>query len=125
MEGETIKTFRDLYCWKEGHKLVLMIYKMTDDFPKKKMFGLSSQMQRAAVSITSNIAEGFSRQTNKDKLHFYTMSQGSFTELQNELLIAKDINYISDSLFKIAAGQTVVVNKLINGLKKYLRNQTD
>ncbi len=86
------------------------------------MFGLSSQMQRAAASITSNIAEGFSRQTDKDKLHFYTMSQGSLTELQNELLIAKDVDYISVAVFKEAAEQTVVVNKLLNGLKKYLQN---
>ncbi len=62
-----IKSFTDLYAWKEGHKLVLMIYKITEKFPQKEMFGLISQMRRSAVSITSNTAEGFSRNTNKDK----------------------------------------------------------
>lgn len=83
MAGLKIKSFTDLQAWKEGHKLVLLIYEMTDDFPKKEVYALASQMQRAAVSFTSNIAEGFSRQTDKDKSHFYIMALGSTTELQN------------------------------------------
>lgn len=70
MDGESkdkIRTFSDLNAWKEGHKLVLEIYRITEKFPNKEQFGLISQMRRAAVSITSNIAEGFSRNTSKDK----------------------------------------------------------
>ncbi len=113
-----IKSFIDLYTWKEGHKLVLMIYNATDNFPQKEVFGLVSQMRRCAVSITSNIAEGFSRSTNKDKYQFYSIAQGSLTELQNQLLIARDVGFLNTEKFQEIAKQTVVVNKLINGLKR-------
>ena len=113
-----IKSFTDLNAWKEGHKLVLSIYKVSDDFPSKEMFGLISQMRRAAISITSNIAEGFSRNTSKDKCQFYLIAQGSLTELQNQLLISRDIGYLNNESFHEIANQTVIVNKLINGLKK-------
>lgn len=113
-----IKSFTDLNAWKEGHKLVLSIYKETDKFPQKEMFGLVSQMRRCVVSITSNISEGFSRSTNKNKYQFYQIAQGSLTELQNQLVIARDINYLKENDFQKIAEQTILVNKLINGLKK-------
>ena len=83
MENEKlkIKSFTDLNAWKEGHKLVLIIYRVTEKFPRKEIFGLISQMKRCAISITSNIAEGFSRNTNKDKYQFYCMSQGVFDRI--------------------------------------------
>jgi four helix bundle protein len=74
---EKIRSFRDLDVWKEGHKLVLEIYKITKNFPKEEMFGLSNQLKRAAVSITSNIAEGFSRKSLKEKIQFYSMAKAS------------------------------------------------
>lgn len=118
LDEPKIKSFTDLYAWKEGHRLVLMIYKMTEDFPKREVFGLTSQLRRSAVSVTSNIAEGFSRNTNKDKYQFYIIAQGSLTELQNQLLVARDIGYIKNGEFKIVADQTVTTNKLLNGLKR-------
>jgi four helix bundle protein len=77
-KGEKKKVVRitDLDAWKEGHKLVLFVYRSTKDFPKEEMFELVSQMRRSTVSITSNIAEGFSRRSFKDKLHFYVIAQG-------------------------------------------------
>lgn len=111
-----IKSFTDLDSWKEGHKLVLMIYRITRSFPKEELFALMSQVRRAVVSITSNIAEGFSRQTYKDKIQFYAIALGSVTELQNQILIAKDVGYISEQEFQEAANQSIVVNKLINGM---------
>lgn len=113
-----IQKFTDLDAWKEGHQLVLMIYKITKFFPKEEMFGLVSQMRRSAISITSNIAEGFSRQSYKEKIQFYSIAQGSVTELQNQLLIAKDIGYISESKFQQIAEKTIIVHKLITGLIK-------
>ena len=113
-----IKSFTDLNTWKEAHQLALMIYKITEDFPKKEMFGLTSQLRRAAVSITSNIAEGFSRQSYKEKIHFYHIAQGSNTELQSQLLIARDINYLAPEEFSKSAKQSVEVHKLLNGLIK-------
>ncbi len=70
MEGNKIKSFTGLNAWKEGHKLVLLIYKETGNFPDKEIFGLVSQMRRCVVSVTSNIAEGFSRSTSKVKIIF-------------------------------------------------------
>jgi four helix bundle protein len=117
---DKIRSFTDLIAWQEGHKLVLTIYKITKAFPKEELFGLVSQVRRCAVSITSNIAEGFSRRSEKDKINFYHISLGSLTELQNQLLIARDLKYITNADFEMSANQTVTVSKLINGLKKAL-----
>ncbi len=113
-----IQSFTDLHAWQEGHRLVLSIYKLTKSFPSEERFGLSDQMRRCCVSITSNIAEGFSRKSKKEKAQFLYMALGSVTELQNQLLIARDIGYLSKDLFKELGEKTVVVSKLTNGLIK-------
>ena len=118
MENTKIKSFTDLNAWKEGHQLVLCIYKITKSFPKDEMFGLTNQMRRCVVSITSNIAEGFSRQSYKEKLQFYSIALGSTTELQNQLIVARDVSYISKEKFQEIAQQTIKVHKIINGLIK-------
>jgi len=115
-----IQSFTDLVAWKEGHQLVLMIYQITSKFPKRETYGLVSQMQRCAVSITSNIAEGFSRQGKKEKKQFYSTAKGSLTELQNQLLIARDVGYINANQFELIANQTIKVSRLLTGLKKSL-----
>lgn len=118
-ESGKIKSFTDLHVWQEGHKLVLVIYTVTKSFPKEEQFGLTNQLRRACVSVTSNIiAEGFSRGSYKEKLQFYSMALGSLTEVQNQLLIAKDIVYISKDQFDSLAQQTIVINKLLNGIIK-------
>jgi four helix bundle protein len=118
---EKIRSFRDLDAWKEGHRLVLEIYKMTKSFPKEEMFGLSNQLRRSAVSITSNIAEGFSRKSLKEKIQFYSMAKASNTELQNQLLIARDVGYLNEEKFKQLEEQSIRVNKLISGLIRYCK----
>lgn len=121
-----IESFKDLVTWQESHKLVLMIYKMTKSWPREEMFGLTSQIRRAAVSISSNIAEGFSRNSFKDKCNFYFISVGSLTELQNQSLIARDISYLNLNDFNLLEQQSTQVSKLINGLikktKEFIRN---
>lgn len=119
----TIKSFTDLHSWKEAHKLVLMIYKATKTFPKEEIYALIDQMHRCAISISSNIAEGFSRASSKEKIQFYSIARGSLTELQNQLLIAKDVGYLEKTLFKEIAIQSVTVHKLINGLIKSARTK--
>lgn len=115
-ERAKIRNFTDLDVWKEGHKLVLMIYQLTQHFPKTEMFGLISQMRRCAVSITSNIAEGFGRQSYKEKVQFYNTTPGSVTELQNQLIVSKDVGFINDKvIFQNTLDQTVKVHKIING----------
>lgn len=113
-----IQYFTDLHVWQQGHILVLEIYRITKDFPKEEQFGLTNQLRRAVVSITSNIAEGFSRNSYKEKLQFYTMALGSLTEVQNQLLIGKDLKYIKEDEFIKLTEQTITVHKILNGLIK-------
>lgn len=120
---DKIKSFTDLIAWKEAHQLVLAVYKITDSFPSKETYSLIDQMRRCAISITSNIAEGFSRQSKKEKLQFYYTSKGSLTELQNQLLIARDVGYLKKEDFNLIAQRTVQVNKLIGGLVKSIRTR--
>lgn len=123
--NKKIKTFTDLNTWKEGHKLVLMIYKMTRAFPREERYSLVNQMRRAAISITSNIAEGFSRQSYSEKVQFYSMAQGSLTELQNQLLVARDVGYLGEKDFKNLVRVAVDVHKLLNGLIKKSKSIRD
>lgn len=111
-----MKSFTDLKAWQKSHQLALSIYKLTDNFPPSEQFGLSSQMRRAAVSVCSNLAEGFGRSSSKDKEHFYTMSGGSLYELKSQSLLAKDLSYISGKEFALLADQLNQTHKLINGL---------
>lgn len=113
-----IKSFTDLNAWKQAHLLVLEIYKLTKKFPKEEQFGLVNQLRRAVVSITSNISEGFSRGSYKEKSQFYSMALGSLTEVQNQLIIARDLGYITKAEFISLADQTIMVSKLLNGLIK-------
>ncbi len=115
-----IKSFTDLDAWKKAHELVLSIYKITKYFPHEERFGLTNQVRRSAVSVSSNIAEGFSRHTSLEKKHFYYLSLGSLTEVQNQILIARDVKFIPPSDFQEIAGQTIIVSKLLNSLIKYL-----
>lgn len=121
--GEKIRSFTDLTAWKEAHKLALLIYELTELFPQKEIHALTNQMRRCAISISSNIAEGFSRQTKKEKIQFYYTAKGSLTELQNQLLISRDVKYITKEAFNNVAQQTVVVSRLITGLIRSIKNR--
>ena len=120
MNNETakIRSFTDLNAWKEGHKLVLEVYKLTQKFPREEQFGLTNQLRRAVVSFTSNIAEGFSRNSYKEKTQFYSMALGSLTEVQNQLIVARDIGYLSKEEFNKIAETAVIISKITNGLIK-------
>lgn len=120
----TIQSFTGLKAWQESHNLVLMIYIATKQFPPREQFGLTQQIQRAAVSISSNIAEGFSKTSPKEKAQFYRISLASLTEVQNQILIARDIQYLEKVDFNKIVEQTVLVSKLINGLIKSMKART-
>ncbi len=116
MKNGKINTFTDLIVWKEGHLLVLSIYGITKLFPKEETYSIVDQMRRASSSITANIAEGFGRQTYREKVQFFYISKGSLAELNNFLLIAKDLHYINEKTFSEISEQAVVVEKLLQGL---------
>ncbi|HVS91120.1 MAG TPA: four helix bundle protein [Mucilaginibacter sp.] len=91
--------FKDLLLWQESHQLVLKIYKLSEDFPKSEMFGITSQLRRAAVSMPCNIAEGCGRYTPKDFANFLQIALGSTNETDYLTLLAKDLNYLSADKF--------------------------
>ncbi len=115
---DKIQKFTDLVAWKEGHKLVLLTYKATGGFPKQESFALTDQVRRAVTSITSNVAEGFSKKTAKEKIQFYHTALGSLNESQSQIITARDLGYINAESFKIIDELSVGVSKLINGLIK-------
>ncbi|MBI4426308.1 MAG: four helix bundle protein [Candidatus Kerfeldbacteria bacterium] len=117
-----VVTFTDLMAWKQGHALALKIYQITKDFPNREKFGLTSQIRRCALSVTSNIAEGFSRKSFREKAQFYSTALGSLTELQNQLMLARDVQYVSPDVYADTYRYSVLVHKLITGLIKYAKN---
>ncbi|PWU24262.1 four helix bundle protein [Candidatus Cerribacteria bacterium 'Amazon FNV 2010 28 9'] len=116
MEKKKIVSFTDLITWKEGHALVLQLYNITKKFPIEERFSLTDQLRRAAISVTSNVAEGFGRRSQKERLQFYYLAHGSLTEIKNQLLIAKDVGYLNKDDFNSIAEQANFVHKLLQGL---------
>ena len=110
MEGQ-IKSYRDLVAWQKARVLVKNVYLLTADFPVGERFGLVSQMDRAAVSIPSNIAEGYGRATTQDYLHFLRIARGSAYELETQLVLAEDLGLCSE----------VTGEKVKNGLYEVIR----
>jgi len=90
-----IKNLTEIIAWQKAHELVLEIYKITNDFPKIEDYCLTSQIRRAAISIPSNIAEGFKRKSTRDSVHFYNIADGSLEEVKYQLILARDLKYIS------------------------------
>ena len=115
-EKVKIKSFTDLNAWREAHSLVLLIYKITRNFPKDEIYCLVSQMRRAAISITSNIAEGFGRHGYREKIQFYYLAQGSLLELKNQILVAKDVGYIKNEDLKLVVQKANDAHRLLQGL---------
>lgn len=91
---KTAKTFQDLEVWRKAHQLVLLTYKESKLFPKDEIYGFTSQIKRAAVSIPANIAEGFKREGVKDKICFYNIAQSSLEEVRYFLILAKDLQFM-------------------------------
>ena len=113
-----IYSFTDLNAWKEAHSLVLELYKVTKNFPRTEAYCLTDQIRRAAISVVSNIAEGFSRESYKEKVQFYAISRGSVTEIQSQIMVARDLEYLPKNEFDLLSNKTIVVHKLLSGLIK-------
>lgn len=111
-----IQSFTDLTVWQKGYEFVIDLYKITNNFPQSEQFSLTNQMRRAAVSIASNIAEGFGRESYKEKNQFYNIARGSLIEVQNQLLISKGLEYLSDEESQELMKKSVIVHKLLNAL---------
>jgi four helix bundle protein len=108
-----VQTYKDIIAWQKSHQLTLLVYELSEKYPKTETFGLTSQTRRCAVSVPSNIAEGFKRRHKNDSIHFYNISQSSLEELRYQLLLAKDLKYISDKQHHQAENLSDEVAKLI------------
>lgn len=113
---EPLRSYKQLIVWQKCHELVIMIYKESGKFPSEEKFGITNQMRRAAVSITSNIAEGFSRESYFEKNQFYAIAHGSLSELENQILICKDTEMISSGIFDVLQNKIDECHKLLNRL---------
>jgi four helix bundle protein len=111
---DTAKTFKDLIVWQKAHSFVLKVYKITKSFPKEETYGLTSQFRRASVSVAANIAEGFRKKSNADKLRFYNISQGSLDESMYYIILSKDLGYIDDEQKIIIEEIAEEVSRLLN-----------
>ena len=111
-----IKTYRDLLVWQKSMKLVSSIYRITKNFPKKEEFSLSSQIRRAAISIPSNIAEGFGRKTPKEFIRFLYIAIGSLFEVQTQIDISLDQKYIVNDTYKDIFDKSREIERMICSL---------
>ena len=118
----TIKRFEEIKAWQEARALAKMVYDATRHGGLAKDFGLKDQIQRAAVSVASNIAEGFARNWNKEFVKFLWIAKGSATEVQSQLYTAKDVGYITDDIFKAIYDKAESCSMLIYRFIKSLRN---
>ncbi|HVY67917.1 MAG TPA: four helix bundle protein [Patescibacteria group bacterium] len=108
-----IKDFKEVFVWQKAHQLALAVYKITAAYPKDEVYGLVSQTRRAAVSIPSNIAEGFKRFGVQDDVRFCNIAQGSLEEIRYQILLAKDLGYINAVQYGTIESLSVEVAKLL------------
>ena len=120
-----IKRFEDLKVWQKSHELVLEVYKVTQQFPNEEKFGLTSQIRRSAVSVAANIAEGSKRQHLKEYIQMLSISHGSLSETEYYLLLARDLNYLSDTKYEELFNLSEEVGRMLNGLTKSLSKRRE
>ena len=118
-----IKSYKDLLIWQKGIKIVTLIYQLVKPFPNEELYSLSNQLKRASVSIPSNITEGYGRNTDKSFSHFLDIARGSLFEIETQLIIAKELGFISnEELFQELLLQIEEESKMINAFSKTLKN---
>ena len=117
-----MRTHKDLTVWQKSISFVTDIYKATKSFPKEELFGLTSQMRRAAISIPSNIAEGHGRHSKKELVRFLSISLGSASELETQLIISKNLDFISEDESNQLLSYNEEIIKMLVSLIKYNNN---
>jgi len=119
-----MKDFRSLDVWKKSHELVLAIYRVTAAFPKNELYGLISQIRRAAASIPANIAEGCGRTGDAELARFLTIAMGSASELEYHLLLSRDLNFLTVDTHETLTTQTVEIKRMLTSLIQKLRAES-
>lgn len=115
-----VQTFKDLHAWQRAHEFVVGVYRLTANFPKEEIYGLTSQLRRAAVSVPANIAEGFARLGQAEKVRFYNIAEGSLEEAKYYLYLASDLGYGDSPELQAINEET---GKLIKGLIRSIRSR--
>ena len=118
-----MNSYIELDVWIEARKLVKMIYQICVSFPSEEKFGISSQMKRSSISIPSNIAEGCGRQGAKETIHFLHISRGSLFELETQLYLSSDLDFLSNEELQLLLNQVTSCKKLLNGFINYYRKK--
>jgi len=118
-----IKTFKDLIAWQKSFALASNIYSLTKSFPSEEKFGLSSQMRRAVVSISSNIAEGYARSSLKQYIHFLYIAYGSCAELETQTMLAEKLNYCESQQSNSLLEKCNEIDRILLGLIRSLEKQ--
>lgn len=116
-----MKSYVELDVWMEARKLVKEVYVLTNIFPKEELYGLTNQIRRCSISIPSNIAEGCGRQTPKETIRFLYISRGSLYELETQLFLSNDLNFLSKEKLTNILSQIETCKKLLNGFIKYYK----
>jgi len=118
-----MKDFKDLRVWQKSHALTLAIYRVTQRFPKEEMYGLTSQIRRAAVSVAANIAEGCGRRSDREFRRFLQIARGSASELEYHLLLARDLRFPSAQEYTSVQAAVAEVQRMLTALVKSLTPQ--
>ena len=118
MAKETAKRFTDLTVWKKAHSFVLSVYRLSTDFPKSEIYGLTSQLRRASVSIPANIAEGFKRRSSAEKVRFMNIAQGSLEECRYYLILTNDLEYANTEGLSLQLDE---VGRILSAYSKAIR----
>jgi four helix bundle protein len=110
-----IKSYKDLLIWQKGIDIAIALYELVEDFPKEEIYALTSQVKRASISISSNIAEGYGRNSTQSYIHFISISRGSLFELETQLIVAQKLKFIkNETLFSELMNQITEESKMIN-----------
>ncbi len=120
----TVRRFEDLEVWQEARELVKRVYGLTAKFPRQEAFGLKSQMQRAAVSVLSNIAEGFERGSNTEFIQFLYIARGSCGEVRSQAYIVSDLNYVAQSEAEDIRERCAKLSRRLQTLIEYLKGSS-
>ena len=116
-----MKTHKDLTVWQKSIDFVTLIYEITSKFPPEEKFGLSNQLRRASVSIPSNIAEGAARKGRTELRQFLHIALGSASEIETQLIIARNLNFINNELYSKLNNEIIEIRKMLNGLIKSIK----
>ena len=113
--------YKELDVWKHSRNLVKLVYLLTQTFPKEEMYGLTNQIRRSSVSVPSNIAEGIGRNSNKETIQFLFIAKGSLNEVETQLYLAFDVEYIKEEELKEILEKLISCRKLLNGFINYYK----